>query len=66
MRNRTASTTRATLAASLSVVSPKTVPGEIVTKSESTSPQKENIKAGSLSPVASRKEVKISTPKSTA
>lgn len=66
IRNRTASTTRATFAANLSVVSPKTVPTATVTRSECSSPKKENIKAGSLSPVASRKEVKISTPKSSA
>ncbi|KAL2004013.1 hypothetical protein VTN02DRAFT_1076 [Thermoascus thermophilus] len=36
----------------------------VTRKAQTPSPKKENIKSGSMSPVASRKEVRVSTPKS--
>ena len=67
IRGRFVSATRGPLADSLSTGSSKTVlptSSNRENKSESSSPQKENIRAGSISPIPSRKEVNLSTPKS--
>ncbi|PGH13633.1 hypothetical protein AJ80_06265 [Polytolypa hystricis UAMH7299] len=66
MRGRYANAARS-LADNLSTESSKTVMAATslgVTKSENSSPRKENTRAGSTSPLGSRKEVLLSTPRS--
>lgn len=66
-RGRISSANRSSMAETISAESSKTVvPGSPCgdSKSVASSPRKENIKAGSLSPISSRREVVIGTPRS--